>query len=119
MPRKGGKGNGLDKVDQAKLGKFADQLKKQLRKEFGTDEEGKTSNVQFLLIDRTRCWPHHYFTIPYDHKTQSRKELDEILDYLLANLKIATEAVSSHLKCRGYDEARVAKLLEQRLDADR
>ena len=97
-----------DLVDQNKLSEFHDKVYAMARKEFGTDDEGKINKVSVILVDRSRYWPMHYFPVPYDHKAKTEEDKELILDRLLTNMKIATEALDIHLKCM-RDERRLAK----------
>jgi hypothetical protein len=94
-------------VDQDKLAAFADKVYEMARKEFGTCDEGKINKVSVMLVDRSRCWPMHYFPVPYDHKAKTAEEKERILDHLLTNAKIATDELHTHMKIM-QDERRMA-----------
>lgn len=100
-----------DLVDLEELGKFGDELYQLARKKFGTDDEGKTSKVQVILLDRTRYQPMHYFPIAYDHKVTTEEELEKIQRDLMTNLSMACDAVRCFLDIR-----RSEKQLRQQKD---
>lgn len=57
------------------------------RAKFGSDPDGDTP-LNWLVINRTKCQPHHYVCVPYAHKN-----LDGAFHDSLLNLETATKAV--------------------------
>ena len=101
-------------VDLEKLAAFEEKVYKMARQEFGTCDEGKINKVAVKLIDRSRYWPMHYFPIPYDHKAKTVEEKDRILELLLTNLSMATDAVDTHLKIMRDERRLEAKKAEKK-----
>lgn len=92
-----------DLINVEKLRDFEEKIYRMAREEFGTDDEGKTNKVQVHCLDRTRHLPQHWFPIPYDHKAKTVEEKERIMNNLLVNLSMATEAVDIHLKLMRLD----------------
>lgn len=90
-------------VDVEKLRDFEEKVYRMAREEFGTDDEGKSNKVQVFCLDRSRHWAMHWFPVPYDHKAKTVEEKERILNNLLVNLSMATEAVDTHLKLMRLD----------------
>lgn len=95
-------------VDQKLMTKAYAEVRKLLTKMFGKDSDGD-SRVQFILIDRSRCWPMHFCNVPYEHKLKTKAELDDALRTYMVNAKIAVEALDTHVRTREYDERRIEK----------
>lgn len=91
-------------VDPKELAEFWEKVYQMAREQFGTDDEGKTSKVKVILIDRSRYEPFHYFPIPYSDpaRVTTEVEYDKITETLLTNLKMATDALNTHISCKKY-----------------
>lgn len=91
-----------DLVDLDKLADFENKIYAMAKEEFGTDD-CLTQKVSVICVDRSRNQPLHYFQVPYSHKAKTEEEKDIILDRLLSNLSIATEAMENYLKIKRFN----------------
>jgi hypothetical protein len=91
-------------VDPQELGEFWEKVHGMAREQFGTCDEGKINKVKVILIDRSRFEAFHYFPIPYSDpaRVTTEVEYDKITDTLLSNLRMATEALTTHIQCKKY-----------------
>ena len=96
-----------DLVDLNKLAEFENKIYQMAVEEFGVND-CQMNKVSVICVDRSRNRPLHYFQVPYDHKANTEEEKDLVLDRLLTNLSIATEAMESYLKIKRLD-ARMVK----------
>ena len=97
--------NGLQyPVNQKELTEFWDMVHQMARERFGTCDEGKINKVKVILLDRSRYEAFHYFPIPYSDpaRVTTEAEYDKITETLLTNLKMATDALNTHISCKKY-----------------
>lgn len=95
-----------DLLDPEKVSKFWDKIYKMADKEFGLDCDSD-SRVQIIVVDRSRRYGIQFRQIAYEHKASSLKELEEIMDSTMSNLKLAMENFQSFLRSREYEEKRI------------
>jgi hypothetical protein len=82
-------------VDRQEFSEFYTKLEKLINEEFGITYDG-SKNVEFILIDRSRCQPMHYFPVPYpdgEDNTFTIYTVAAALDRAMVNLRIASEDV--------------------------
>ena len=83
-----------------KIKKLREICEKAANDIFGKDEDGDPI-IDIKIIDRRKYWPMHFFAIPYDHKAQTTKDLLEILNYSMANLRMAQDRVDTWWRLYG------------------
>lgn len=70
---------------------------------FDMDSDGDIP-VDIRVIDRTRYERCHYFYIPYEGNADNPAEHESVLDSLMSNLAISTEAINRWHRVRRFDK---------------
>lgn len=94
-----------DLVDQKELNVTWEKLYQQLRKQFGTDDEGEISKVTLVLVDRSRCESFHFEPVPYLRwKMYTESDYDHAMNIAMCNLRIAADTVDRLHRGHEFDK---------------
>lgn len=89
-------------VSKAKLEAFENKVYKLAKEMFETDDDGDLP-VSWMIIDRSRYEPVHFFALPYWHKARTEEERDHILDLCATNVEIASKKLENLFRRRKMD----------------
>jgi hypothetical protein len=90
-----------DYLDRDALDSFYDNVREMAVNDFGSDTDGDVP-IDIQIVDRTRYERNEYLYVPYEDKVNTQEGREVILEALMANLSIASEALTKWQRMRKF-----------------